>query len=151
MLPSYHHTMQPATFTLEHQGNRCPCVSRTHGSHCSTSNRRHKPAGLVLLSWQQHHWTVLLEAHTNNQALLPSGLVSPASSSCVAPDSLHQQVGPRAIATQRLGSLMPAAVAVAPDSPVPASRPQGSCCLQTWVLHACSSCHCCWNPTPQCK
>jgi hypothetical protein len=99
----------------------------------------------------------------------------------VASDSLQWQVGPKAPATQRLGSPMPAvllhcspgahtwkagprttvpqrlgspmlaAVPVAPGSPVPANRPQGSHCLQTWVPCACSSFHGSWKPTPKCK
>jgi hypothetical protein len=36
MLPP---TTQPTIFTLKHQGNWHPCVSRTHGSHCSMGNR----------------------------------------------------------------------------------------------------------------
>jgi hypothetical protein len=97
----------------------------------------------------------------------------------VTPDSPHRQVGPRAPATRSLGSSMPAAllhcssrahnwksgprtpaaqrldspvpaaVARAPGSRAPTSKPQGSCCLQTWVPYACSSCHGCWKPMPQ--
>jgi hypothetical protein len=40
------------------------------------------------------------------------------------------------------------AVGVALSSPEPASKPEGSCCLQTWVPFTCSSCHDSWNPTP---
>jgi hypothetical protein len=40
---------------------------------------------------------------------------------------------------------------VAPGSPAPASKPQGSHCLQTWVFHTCSSCQGSWKPTPQLK
>jgi hypothetical protein len=59
MLPP---TSLPATFILKHQGKWCPWLSRTQSSHWSTSNRRHKPAGLVP-SGLQHHGSVLLEDH----------------------------------------------------------------------------------------
>jgi hypothetical protein len=42
--------IQDATFTLKHQGNQYPCVSRSHGSYCFMGNRRCKTAGLVSLT-----------------------------------------------------------------------------------------------------
>jgi hypothetical protein len=46
---------------------------------------------------------------------------------------------------------VPAAVAVAPSSLVPANRPQGSHWLQTWVPHACNSCYGSWNQCPKAR
>jgi hypothetical protein len=46
---------------------------------------------------------------------------------------------PRIPVAQRLGSLVPAAAAVVPGAHAPASRLQGSCCLQAWFPCACSS------------
>jgi hypothetical protein len=73
MLPT---TTQPATFTLKHQGNRCPGISRTQGSHCSRGNRKHKPAGLVFLKVVSLNYAP--GVHVGNQApelLLPTDLI----------------------------------------------------------------------------
>jgi hypothetical protein len=90
----------PTTYTLKHQGSQHPCVSRSHGSHCSTRWQKAQasrlgspsnsttelslalelwlPTGSVLLSGQQSHRTAPPEAHVGNQALehpLPVGSV----------------------------------------------------------------------------
>jgi hypothetical protein len=49
-------------FTLKCQGILDPCISRTHSSHWSMGNRRHKPSGLVLLCLQIY-CTLLLEVY----------------------------------------------------------------------------------------
>jgi hypothetical protein len=46
------------------------------------------------------------------------------------------KAGPRIPAFQRLGSSVVAATTLAPASPAPTSSPQGSHCLQTWILCA---------------
>jgi hypothetical protein len=55
--------------------NWCPFVSRTQGTCCSMNNRMHKPAGLVLLSQQQYHWTALPDGNQAPEFLLPTDLV----------------------------------------------------------------------------
>jgi hypothetical protein len=50
---------QSATFTLKHQGNQCTNVSRSHGSHCCTGNRRWKPVGLFPLAAVPQNWAHL--------------------------------------------------------------------------------------------
>jgi hypothetical protein len=73
------HTTGPATFTLKCQGNQCPYVSRTQGSHCYTGNRKCKPASSVSAeATKQNCRTLLSEANMGNQVpelLLLTGLV----------------------------------------------------------------------------
>jgi hypothetical protein len=114
------------TFTLKCQGNRCPCVSRNQGSHCSSGNRRYKPKGLVLLSQQQHHRTMLPEACARNWPQV-SGYQK-TSFHCAA--LLHYSSGAHGWE---------------------AGQPQNFLCTKDWFCHIYSSCHGSWKPMPQCK
>jgi hypothetical protein len=77
MIPT---TTWPDAFTLKHQGNWRPCINTTHSPHCSTDNRRCKPAGLVPQCWQQYHCTAIPEVQAGNQVPelpWPTSLVPP--------------------------------------------------------------------------
>jgi hypothetical protein len=107
-------TTWPATFTLKYQEHRFPCVSRTHGSQCSTDNRRHSRLGsskLAAVPLNCTHWNPCCQSAL--ELTLTMGLVPPEPPAAApldcAPGSPGQQSGPRTPAVCRLGSPEPAA------------------------------------------
>jgi hypothetical protein len=137
-------TTWPAAFTMKHQGNWCPCVSRTNGSCCSTSNRMCKPSGLVppaAVSLNCTPWSLCEKSGPGTPVVLRLGSLKLAAVplNC-APCSLCRKSSPRTPTIQRLGSSVPAATAVATGSPCPnASTPQDLHCLvgTQWYKPAC--------------
>jgi hypothetical protein len=96
------------------QGNQHPGVSRTHGSHCSTGNRRHKPADSGPPAAPPPNCISLQEIRPQTSRC-PQAWFHHACSSCWVPQ--NQQASLRVLSACRLVSPMPAVAAMAPGSP----------------------------------
>jgi hypothetical protein len=125
MLPP---TTWPATFTLKHQGNCCPCANRTYGYCCSMGNKRWKTASSVLPEAAPLNcapWRLCRKSGPRTPTANWFGSPVLAALLNYLPGAQARKAGPRTPAVQRLGSLVPSAVTITPGSPAPTSKPLG--------------------------